>query len=215
MARLAFAKKYEQWTIDDWKHVIWSDETKINCIGSDGRVWCWKRPQSELQPQHVQERVKFGGGSIMIWGCMTWNGVGYAAKVDGGVNGELYREILADELMKTVEYYGFETDKVIFQQDNAPAHVAQQTKKWFEVHGISLLDWPAQSPDLNPIENLWSYLKKELCKFEQPASGVHELWSRTQEIWDKISVELCHNLIASMPRRIKAVIKAKGGHTKY
>ena len=75
--------------------------------------------------------------------------------------------------------------------------------------------WPAQSPDLNPIEHLWHHLKVKLAQYEKPAQSVTELWERVQEKWEKIPVEVCQNLIESMPRRIAAVARAKGGYTKY
>ena len=67
--RLEFALEHQHWTLDDWARVIWSDETKINRLGSDGRLWVWKRPGSALTEQHVNGTVKFGGGSLMVWGC--------------------------------------------------------------------------------------------------------------------------------------------------
>ena len=78
-----------------------------------------------------------------------------------------------------------------------------------------MLLWPAQSPDLNPIEHLWDYIKKKLGEYEQPPKGMLELWERIQEEWNKIPKEVCQNLIESMPRRVADVIKAKGGNTKY
>src|SRR5882762_11828674 len=91
----------------------------------------------------------------------------------------------------------------------------KKASKWFKDNSIDVMVWPAQSPDINPIEHLWVDLKKALNKYPNPANGVHELWERVVEEWNKIPPETCQNLIESMPRRIQAVIKAKGGHTKY
>ena len=92
--RLAFAHKYGDWTVEDWKRVIWSDETKINRLGSDGRLWRWKKRGSGLCENEVAPTVKFGGGSIMIWGCMTYQGVGFMSKIDSTMDSKLYVEIL-------------------------------------------------------------------------------------------------------------------------
>src|SRR5882762_969242 len=100
-ARLDFALSHQDWTIEDWKHVIWSDETKINRIGSDGRKWAWKRAGESLSDRIVEGTVKFGGGSVMIWGCMTWEGVGMACKIDGRMDADLYVQILEDELQRS------------------------------------------------------------------------------------------------------------------
>ncbi|KAI1002071.1 hypothetical protein K3495_g6133 [Podosphaera aphanis] len=77
------------------------------------------------------------------------------------------------------------------------------------------MSWPSQSPDLNPIEHLWSLLKRQLGQNQEPPKGMHELWARVEEVWHKIDKETCQILIESMPSRLTAVLKAKGGHTKY
>ena len=123
--------------------------------------------------------------------------------------------ILKGELLQSMEDSGIPADEVIFQQDNDPKHTFRRTKIWFEEQDIKLLDWPAQSPDLNPIEHTWGHFKKYLSGYERAPTGVHQLWDRVVVEWGKISVEECQKWIESMPRRIQAVIKAKGGHTKY
>ena len=75
---LDFAHAHKDWTLDDWNRVVWSDGTKINCLGSDERKWVWKKSEEELSDRLVEETAKFEGGSIMILGCMTWKGVEYA-----------------------------------------------------------------------------------------------------------------------------------------
>jgi hypothetical protein len=206
---------YADWTVEDWKRVIWSDETKINRFGSDGRKWCWKRPGDQLRSNQVTDTVKHGGGSIMIWGCFTAHGVGYMTKIDGGMDAALYCSILDDELKCTVEYYAMDGETLVFQHDNDSKHTARMTQEKFRELGYSTLFWPAQSPDLNPIEHLWVVLKRRLSSHENVPSSMNELWERVQTEWDTITQEECVRLIESMPRRIATVIKAKGRHIKY
>lgn len=213
--RLAFALKHREWTVEDWKRVVWSDETKINRFGSDGREWVWKEQGEGLISREVQGTVKYGGGNIMVWGCMGWNGVGHLAEVEGRMDANQYVSILEDHMLPSLEESGIPEEEVIFQQDNDPKHTSKKAQKWMEVNNISLLDWPAQSPDISPIEHQWVHLKKELAKYERAPKGVWELWERVKEVWNKIPSEVCQNLIESMPRRLEAVVKAKGGHTKY
>ena len=82
-ACLDFAYARKDWTMEDWKKVIWSDETKINHLGSDGYKWAWKGAGEGLNDRLVEGTLKFGGSSLMMWGCMTWEGVGFASKIDG------------------------------------------------------------------------------------------------------------------------------------
>ena len=201
--------------MDDWKRVIWSDETKINCLGSDGHKWAWKKVGEGLSNRLVEGTVKFGGGSVMMWGCITWQGVGFATKIDGRMDGDLYLQILKDELQQTLEYYGLHPSDIIFQQDNDPKHTCKKVKEWLGEQEFRTMVWPAQSPDLNPIEHSWGYLKRRLAKYKHPSNGILELWERIQVEWDKIPVEECQKLIESMARRIQAVVRAKGGYTKY
>ncbi len=101
----------------------------------------------------------------------------------------------------------------IFQQDLAPAHTAKGTKSWFNDHGVTVLDWPANSPDLNPIENLWGIVKRKMR--DTRPNNTDELKATVKETWASIPPQQCHKLITSMPRWIEAVIKAKGAPTKY
>jgi transposase len=214
-ARLDFAVAHKDWTVEDWKRVAYSDEVKINRLGSDGRIWVWKKPGEGLSDRLVRGTVKFGGGSVMLWGCMMWDGVGNACKIDGRMDADLYVQILEEDLRASVEDYGKSFDDIIFQQDNDPKHTSKKAKTWFDNNGVKVLPWPAQSPDLNPIEHLWSHLKRKLGEYERPPSGILELWERIEEEWGKIEPSVCQNLIESMPRRVEAVLKAKGSYTKY
>ena len=214
--RMDFAVAHKDWTVEDWKRVVWSDETKINRLGSDGKKWVWKKQgENRVGDRLVEGTMKFGGGSVMVWGCMMWEGVGYACKIDGRMDKHLYTAILEDELQASLQYYDKTPEDIIFQHDGDPKHQSHQAKDWLKDHGFKVLIWPAQSPDLNPIEHLWSHLKRRLGEYERAPGGVLELWERVEEEWNKIPASVCQGLIESMPRRVEAVLKAKGGHTKY
>src|SRR5436305_6088250 len=213
--RLDFAISHQDWTVEDWKRVVWSDETKINRMGSDGRKWVWKKKGEGLSDRLVKGKVKFGGGSLMMWGCMLWEGVGFGCKIDGKLDKELYTKILQDELQESLAFYGKDPSSIIFQQDNDPKHKSGMATNYLEDQKITVLSWPAQSPDLNPIEHLWAHLKKKLGEYERAPGGILELWERVQEEWDKIEPQVCQNLIESMPRRVAALVEAKGGYIKY
>lgn len=215
LARLRFAQKYENWTIEDWKHVIFSDETKVNRFNSDGRSWCWIREGEGIQPQQVCPTVKHGGGSIMMWGCMTAFGPGYAYRIQGRMDRHLYKFILENFLWSTIQHYCLDPSKLVFQQDNDPKHTSKLVQAWLASQEFQLLQWPAQSPDLNPMEHFWGVLKQRLNQFSTPPQGIEELWERVSSVCSNFSVEDCMTLYNSMPRRIAAVLAAKGYWTKY
>ena len=131
--RLKWAKRHQHWTEDDWKRVVFSDETEINIWGSDGCKYFWSRPGDELKPHHIDVTVKHGGGSLMMWGCITYGGPGYACQVyDGTMKAEDYQHILGTTYMDSIEYYGLAHKDIYFQQDNDPKHKARSTLKWME-----------------------------------------------------------------------------------
>ena len=212
---LHFAECHKEWTLEDWKKILWSDETKINRIGSDERKYVWKDAGEGLSERTVEGTLKFGGGNVMLWGCMGWDGVEYSTRIEGRMDAELYVSILDNELMQSLEYYRIDPRNIIFQQDNDPKYTSKLAMGWFNDNDIIVMKWPAQSPDLNPIEHLWHYLKKKLLEYEVPPKGIHEFWERIEKEWNEIPAETCQKLIESMPRRIEAVLKAKGGYTKY
>ena len=114
----------------------------------------------------------------------------------------LYRSILEDELNGTIDWYKMDANQIIFQQDNDSKHRAKSVQTWLDAQPFEVLEWPAQSPDLNPIEHLWAHLKRRLNEYGQPPKGMQELWERVEAEWNKIDKETCINLIKSMPNRI-------------
>jgi hypothetical protein len=88
-------------------------------------------------------------------------------------------------------------------------------QEWLRQQKFDVLEWPSQSPDLNPIEHLWAIIKRRLNEYDRAPTGMIELWERIQEQWNKITPDECLRLIDSMPRRVQAVLKAKGGWTDY
>jgi transposase len=213
--RLKFAKAHKDWTVHDWRRVVFSDESKINRFNSDGRVWAWIRCSDNIQERQVKGTVKHGGGNIMIWSCITAKGPGYLCKIEETMDQVVYKEILQTHLLNTLNFYKMNSSRFIFQHDNDPKHTAKSITAWLEDRGIQTMIWPSQSPDMNPIEHVWALLKSRLNEYESAPAGLLDLWDRVQAEWDKLTEKECLKYIDSMPDRIAAVIKAKGRWTTY
>ena len=148
----------------------------------------------------------------MFWGCFSAQGTGSLVKIDGIMNSNKYIEILQENIQPSVKKLGLGR-RFRFQQDNDPKHCAKITKKWFEQNRICVLDWLRQSPDLNPIEHLWRDLK--IAVHKRSPSDLKELEQFCKEEWAKLPVGRCRKLVEGYPRRLQAVIAAKGSSTKY
>lgn len=151
-------------------------------------------------------------GRVMIWGSMAWNGVGNLEFIDGIMTKEVYLDLIQKNLPETARKLRL-SRQYTFQQDGDPKHTAKIVSQWFQKKKISVLEWPAQSPDLNPIEHLWSILKQKIR--ERGPRNLSDLKAIVLEEWNKITTDVCQKLVESMPRRCQAVIDSKGGHTKY
>ena len=178
----------------------------------------------DWQAHWVAASSNRGSGPGRRWwrcllGMITAEGPSYGSAItEGTVNLEVYAEILESSLQDTMAYYGFDKKTFRFQQDNARPHTSGATKRWFRRHGYSLdtvLDWPAQSPNLNPIEHVWHQLILRLNKYPTRATTISELEERIERGWYKFTKEGCLKYIDSLPRRINAVIRSRGGPTRY
>ena len=208
-ARRKWAREHMEFG-EKWRTVIWSDEKKFNLDGPDGLQYHWADLRNE--PEIFSKRVH-GGGSVMVWAGFCWGGTTDIVFVDGRLNSVGYRQLLSDHLLpKANEIAG---QNWIFQQDNAGIHTAKIIKSWFADNQMTVMVWPARSPDLNPIENLWGILLRRVYRDGRQFDTVEELRETIREEWSKIEADQLHNLINSMPNRVCQVIEKMGGPTKY
>lgn len=210
--RLEYANKHQNESISFWNNVLFSDESKFEIFGKKKPVKIWRSKNEAFAERNLIPTVKHGGGSVMVWGCMSASGVGNLVFIEGTMKKEDYLKILRDNLPTSVEKLGL--DPVwVFQQDNDPKHTAKIVKEWLIFRVPKQLDHPPQSPDLNPIEHLWEHLDQQIRK--RTITNEDMLKLALVDEWKKISSEVTRNLVNSMPRRLQAVIKAKGNPTKY
>ena len=210
--RLRFAQKYARWTIDDWKRVVFSDESWFQLFENGRRQFVRRRSGEAFLPLCVLQTVKHPE-KVMVFGAISPSSKSKLVFIDGKVNAEKYQQILKEGKIRSF-MKNHSHRSPLFMEDGAPGHRAASTKTWHAKNGINLLpDWPGNSPDLNPIENLWSEMKNRL-RDERPTSkaGIKKV---CQKVWKNIGVDYLEKLYESMPRRIQAVIDAEGGHTKY
>ena len=208
--RLEWALQHRNWTMEQWKNVLWTDESKFEVFGSHRRIFVRRSRSEKMIPQCVVPTVKYGGGSIMVWGCFSGHGIGDFVKINGIMKKEHYKKILVQNAIPS----GLRTigRGFIFQQDNDPKHTSRLCKDYLEKKEadktIINMFWPPQSPDLNPIELLWEELDRKI-RTACPSSAA-ELWQQLQHAWTSLQQNTINKLIERMPRLVKKVIKTKG-----
>ncbi len=196
--RLLWARRHLGWTITQWKRVLWSDESVFQVFfGRNGRRVLRTKEEKD-HPDCYQQQVQ-KPGSVMVWGCVSALGKGNLHFCDGTINAEKYIEILEHNMLPSRRHL-FQGRPCIFQQDNAKPHSAHITKSWLRRKRVRVLDWPACSPDLSPIENVWRILKRKMRQ-RRPRTVAH-LKTCLQEEWDKITPETLHHLVSSVPKRL-------------
>jgi hypothetical protein len=213
--RKAWAREYRKWTQENWDQVIFSDESIYRVFGTDGIDWCWRRDTERLDPRFTKKNVKHGGGKVTVWGMITRDGPGRLTRIWGNMNKHLYREILEDDLLGSLDDLEMDRSEYYFQQDNDPKHTAGIVREWFEENHIDVLPWVSNSPDMNIIEHVWDRLDRMVRARDPLPRTEDQLWEALQEEWENLDVEYLWKLYDSMPRRVEELYRANGGTTHY
>ena len=147
-----------------------------------------------------------------VLGGFSYNGTLKLQKIESNINSSEYTDLLKNAFENNFNNIKFNKNKKIrFQQDNAPIHCSKYTKNWLKSQGnIKVLKWPAKSPDLNPIENLWGYLTLKVYEGKKQYSSKKELENAIIKEWKNIDLKMLKKLVNDMPLRIGKVILNQG-----
>lgn len=210
--RLQWALEHQDWTTEQWKRVAWSRESRFLLHHTDKSVTVRRLPGEMDAPGGNPAR----GDTVTLWAIFCWDTLGSFVHVEDTLTHTTYLDIVADHVhpfMNTVFLEG----SGHFQQDNVPRYTADSVREWFEEHDseFSVLTWPPNSPDLNPMEQLWNVLDKQVKSTESPPRSLEELRDLLLTCWCQIPQETFRGLVESMPLRVRAVLEAQGVPIQY
>lgn len=197
----------------DWGRVLFTDESSVSTFSSE-RVQVWRASGMRNEPEYFQKRKRSGRVSVSVWGCLSLTGLGTLHRIPGHLNGESYRDLLEHVMTPNVLDFHFPDGYFIFQQDNCGIHRSHIVREWLSQQAFEVMTWPSNSPDLNPIENVWASLKR---RRNNNIVAAEPLWLDICRVWDELAADptFAVNLINSMPDRMMEVIRLNGDITKY
>lgn len=213
--RLEWCMGRQGLTATDYHGWTFSDECAFELLCSEYPTRLWTTAAGRFLPKNLSFVTQGGGGKVMLWGAISIHGQGPLLLLDGIIDGKAYLSIVRCTIIPFLTgLFEAHDQRFRFVQDNAPIHCTNAVTEALFAGGVLTTDWPARSPDLNPIENVWAYMKTKLTKLSPKPRNISELWTKLVGIWQDISSEMCRNLINSMPKRVGAVIEAKGGNSR-
>lgn len=218
MLSAADRKKRFKWcderkTYTDWSRVIFSDESNFQIVNRKTKPYVRRFRNEKFSSSFIQKTVQAGGGSIGVWGCVAGSGIGECKLYSGRMNSVFYLEVLEKTLLPSSTKLIPRGKPWEFVQDGAPCHTAHVIRDWFATKNVKKVEWPPRSPDLNPIEHIWSQIDKKLTNHQ--ITSLVQLEELIGRYWRATSKSYCINLSESMARRVKLCMKAKGGYFKY
>jgi transposase len=222
--RLKWARAHVDWDVDKWRTILWSDECWIERCNRTN-TWIFRAPTEKWHKDCIDE-VPNGPekAKVMIWGIFAGKMRGPIHIIEGNIDAPYYRDSILDEYLplfyeEVLDNLGTSPE---FMHDNASVHTAQIVRDWLVASNITVMNWPARSPDLNPIEHVWKVLKDhlhrthpELKAITSVAAAVELIKSVIEEVWQSLENNYFESLVSSMKRRCQAVINANGWYTKY
>ena len=216
--RLQWARDMARKENFDWRDVIFADEVKIE-TSAHGMTWVRRPVGTRYDEEYIAQVNRNARTSIMVWGAIGYNGFFRLVLIEGTLNRWNYvSDILEPVILPEKQEADRENEHFIFCHDNCPSHTANFTKKWLADNEIEVLPWPAQSPDLNPIENLWHILKENIGPLNHLKCGDKQaLWKVVERTWNRMShhTNFLEKLYMTMPKRIALLIDKKGAQLKY
>ncbi len=209
-SRLNWAITWRNWMTIDWGKVMFSDESSFTVRPTKLCARVWRKEGTRYNPSNLVPTFKSGYVSLSVWGGFSVCGRTPLVRIEGNLNAEKYRNILQDYVLPFASKYHGRVREFIYQHDGCGPHRAKSITEFLRSKNIEILPWLAQSPNLNPIENAWGILRKQLRDTSTFPSNADALFDALSTIWNALPDGYFRTLVQSMPRRIATMKKTKG-----
>ena len=199
LRRLQWARAHHRITRLQWNSVLFTDESRFSMSVADGRIRVWRRAGERYADACVIQHDRFGGGSVHVWGGISFNHRTQLHVFHNRVNAQTY----IDQVLAPIVVPAFQAhnDLLVLQHDNARPHTARVTTQYLANQNINVMDWPAFSPDMNPIEHIWDALGRRV-RAQGPFPNLRQLEVTLVQEWNNLPQQLIQDVIGSMRRRL-------------
>ena len=213
--RIKWANTHLRWNEHQWSNVLFTDESSFSVAGKHGNLFCYRRKNERCIEKTTCEYLNRGYGYVNVWDGIIGNRRTPLIRLNRTLNGQSYIEdILKSVVVPFIEEEQQYHRNVIFQQDNSPVHTSNVVKNFLQEQSVSVLPWPAVSPDMNPIENVWAVLGKKVHKANPQPKSSDELFDCLNTAWNSIDANFIEKLKPGMRKSLNAVKQSNGWHLK-
>lgn len=213
--RLVWADKHESYGEEDWKKVIYSDESSFAVRPIKNNIRVWRKRGERYNFSCTIPTFKSGREFVNVYGAFSATGRTQLVRIYGTLTKHVYQEILANFTLPFAFHTYTAAENFILQEDNASVHRAKTVEAYLNEYGVNRMVWPPQSPDLNPIENVWGLMKQKLRRRRTYPKNKDELFNILSDMWDALPQAYFEKLALGMHKRVAAVKKNEGKSTKY
>ena len=200
----------------DWRRVHWSDECSFQLMKRNGRVRVWRQTGERFRQDCIVPTFASGRISVTVWGCVSNDCKLDLVDIRGNLNAQRYvDEILPPPHVEPHMDNHRLMDRPIYMHDGATPHTAHLSQDYLHRAAVDVMLWPSMSPDLNIMENIWSYMSSHINGAAVLPRSAEQLRRAVHDAWLEVSQARIRRLVASLRRRFVAVINARGGPTRY
>jgi transposase len=212
---LAWCLARRGWNLKTWRKIRWSDEGRFLLHVTDGRMRAWRHKTTAYTPRNIQPTVPYGGGSVMVWGCISHDCKLDLVTIQGNLTGDQYiRDVLQPVVVPHFDNHPLAT-RHVYMDDNARPHRSRAVTAYLQTEAVTSVPWRAMSPDLNPIEHSWDMLGRRIQARESPVQNSRQFEAALHRELQQLSQQDIRRLTGGMRRRVETLFQVRGGYTRY